>query len=77
MVAKSLKTALLLYLGVIKKVLIGGFDMDNSKKNRENTIWDVYQLFSINDEKINRFDLVFVTAEKWLHEVGSGKRFIQ
>ncbi len=68
-VADYFRTALMLHLAVFKKIVIGGFDMDNRKLNRENTIWDIYHLFGITDGQVGGKDVVFVTAENWLHEI--------
>jgi len=62
-------TALRLHLAIMKKMLIGGFDMDNKKRNRENTIWDIYQLFCVSDATMNDLSATFVTADTWLHEI--------
>jgi hypothetical protein len=63
------RTSLMLHAAIMKKMLIGGFDMDNPKKNRENTTWDIYQLFSVSDSTMNGEHVLFVTADKWLHEI--------
>jgi hypothetical protein len=70
-VANYFHTALRLHLAIMKKMLIGGFDMDNRKRNRENTIWDIYQLFSVSDSTMNGQEMIFVTADSWLHEISS------
>ena len=68
-VSDYFRTALMLHLAVFKKIIIGGFDMDNRKLNRENTIWDIYHLFCITNGQIGGKDVIFVTAENWLHEI--------
>ena len=62
-------TAMRLHLSMMKKFMVGGFDMDNRKANRANTIWDIYHLFSVTDGLVGDREIVFVTGEKWLHEV--------
>ena len=68
-IARCYKTALTLHVKLLERVATSGYDMTNNKKNRANTIFDIYQLFSVNDETIQGKKSVFVTNEKWLKEV--------
>ncbi len=68
-VARVFQTALTLYIKVMERMTISGYDMTNVKKKRWNTIWDIYLLFCISDENIGGKETVFVTEEDWLHEV--------
>ena len=68
-IARCYKTALTLHAKLLERVVTTGYDMTNNKKNRANTIFDIYQLFSVNDETIQGKESVFVTNETWLKEV--------
>ncbi|MEI6088997.1 MAG: hypothetical protein WCR42_00945 [bacterium] len=68
-VARVFKTALTLYIKVMQRMTISGYNMTNVKKRRWNTIWDIYLLFCISDENIGGKETVFVTEEEWLHDV--------
>jgi hypothetical protein len=68
-VGRVFQTALTLYIKVMERMTISGYDMTNIKKKRWNTIWDIYLLFCISDENIGGKETVFITEENWLHEV--------
>ncbi|WP_439584126.1 hypothetical protein [Dyadobacter bucti] len=68
-IARCYKTALTLHVKLLERVATSGYDMTNTKKKRANTIFDIYQLFSVNDETMQGKESVFVTNEKWLKEV--------
>lgn len=60
---------IMLYKEMIERIVISGYDMTNPKKKRWNTLWDIYLLFSVSQNKLAGKSNLFVTEEKWLHEV--------
>jgi hypothetical protein len=68
-IARCFKTALVLHAKLLERMIVTGYDMSNNKKNRANTIFDIYQLFNVNDETVGGKKSVFVTNETWLKEV--------
>jgi len=70
-IAYYFKAALTLHLKIIERMATNGFDMTDNKKNRANTIFDVYQLFNVSDETIQGKPSIFVTNDKWLIDVAT------
>jgi hypothetical protein len=75
-IEKSFRTAFILHLKLLERLIVTGYDMSGNKKNRANTIWDIYQLFFVNDQTFNGRKTIFVTDEKWLIDVGRDAGFV-
>lgn len=74
-IAHYYKTALTLHVKHLERIVTTGYDMANNKKNRANTIFDIYQLFSVNDETTQGKKSIFVTNDTWLREVAKESGF--
>ncbi|NBA86074.1 hypothetical protein GVN16_09895 [Emticicia sp. CRIBPO] len=74
-IARCFKTAFSLHVKLIERIATTGYDMTNNKKNRANTIFDIYQLFCINDETMRGKRSIFVTDDIWLKEAAVDSGF--
>lgn len=69
-VAMTFPAPLKLYLQMMERIAgKDGYNMDNIKEKRWNTIWDINLLFSIAEIGPKKEETVFVTNEKWLNRV--------